>query len=459
MGRVERAIEILQWSTSNNKTITEGCKHFKVSEAFVRHARAVCKEDHPLHKQLINLNNRCLKKQVQESSTIEVDDLLDKSFIVEQEKVSFQEDLEGRGILDARGNKHVHTLEDLIKEANIDLKVWEIERHVINKWDVTTAGGTTNQNWQVKAWLKKRVEVEQAIDAVKLFKELVGAVAPVKRPVYNYSKKEQNLLEINIFDLHLGKLCWGEEVNNNYDIKIASARFNYALDMLIKRAQSFDFERILFPVGNDFFNSDNHLNTTTMGTRQDEDVRWKKSFKIGHKLLTDGIDRLREFAPVDVLVIPGNHDFTKSFYLGEVLTAFYRNDGSVTIDNGANHRKYYEYGNNLIGLTHGDKESHEKLRSLMAGEAKAAWARTLYREWHLGHQHRKLSKAHVVKSDFLHEELFVTIRSMSSLAGTDVWHHENGYLGPVRAAEAFIWNKQTGLIGNLNVNIKLNDDL
>jgi len=385
----------------------------------------------------------------------DLEDLAGKDEIVTEETVYFTPET---GVLDAKGNVHVRTLEELIDQAKIDLSIWNLDRHVVNKWDVTTAEGRTFQNWQVKAWLSKNVEKEKVINAEDLYKELLAQHNPYKyKPVAYKLPEEHNLLEINIFDLHLGKLCWSDEVNNNYDTKIASQRFHYALKTLLKRAESTQFERILFPVGNDFFNSDNHVNTTTLGTRQDEDSRWQKTFKTGVQLLVECIDYMRQFAPVDILVVPGNHDFTKTFYLGETLSAWYREDPNVTVNNSSNPRKYYEYGNVLLGFTHGDKEKPEALRSLMAFEAKEAWARTAYKEFHLGHQHRKLSVSHVVKSNLLHEELGIVVRSMSSIAGTDAWHHTHGYVGPVRAAEAFLWNKEQGLIGNFNANIKLHD--
>lgn len=456
---IDNGIKVLKLALKEKLTIGEACRRSGVYEGYLRNLRKRNKDAAtPQYHEFIALYNRVMTHSVKQVSTDEKDDLLSAELSPE-EKIKFEEDLEGGGIIDATGIVHVKTLDQIIAEAKIDLQIWEIDRHVINKWDVTNAEGKKWQNWQVKVWLKKKFEAEQAFSAAMLFETLVQGYAPkLPKIKYKHDRKEKNLLELNLFDLHLGKLCWGEEVNNNYDIKIASARFEYALDTLVKRAGAYDFERILFPIGNDFFNSDNHVNTTTMGTRQDEDVRWQKSFRIGHKLLTDGINKLRELAPVDVLIVPGNHDYQKSFYLGEVLSAYYRNDESVMVDNSANVRKYYNYGQVLLGFTHGNLEKHESLRSLMSYEAKKHWANTQYREWHLGHQHRKLAKAHVVKSDLLHEELGVTIRSMSSLAGTDVWHHMSGYVGPVRAAEGFIWNHDSGMMGHINVNLKLTDD-
>lgn len=442
-----KAEKVLSWAIKNHQTISKACQHFGVSDRNVRTMKARYGNS-PLGEDFM--------KMYRSIKTPSDPEIISDGRMVKKPSVQFNP---STGELDAVGNKHIKSLEALLEEAKVDLDIWSVDRHVVNKWDVTTKKGEVFQNWQIKAWLKKDEAVEKAKGIDEFFGDLLKQYKPVKYKPVKYSKqREQNLLEINIFDLHLGKLCWAEETNNNYDIKIASKRFRYALHNLLKRAEGYQFERILFPVGNDFFNSDTETNTTTKGTYQHEDGRWQKTFRTGCQLLIEAIDILSQHAPVDVPVIPGNHDWTRSFFLGETLAAWYRNNPNVNIDNRANPRKYYEYGNVLLGLTHGNNEKQEALRSLMAHEAREAWARTVYKEFHLGHQHRKISVNHVIKSNMTHEELGMVIRYMSSLAGTDTWHNTMGYLGPTRAAQGFIWNNKNGLLGEINVNINLNDD-
>jgi hypothetical protein len=474
---VSKAIEILQWAVKNNKTITEAQAHFEVADNYVRSVRRRYPNSE-VDALMAKVKGRVGGSQVERGI---LDDRFDSDLKSGQKK--FVEGADGSASYQYKGSKMITSLDEAVEFFKIDTDLWEVERYLCNSypvsarereqnltWDKGVMSGTairankwtTTVNYQVKVWLKKRETTATAWDFEAFYKDLLKKHKPLKYPKIKHEKLKgndaKNLLEVNICDLHLGKLCWGEEVNNNYDIKIATRRFQYALKTLVQRALSSGFDRILFPVGNDFFNSDNYLTTTTAGTRQDDDVRWQKSFKVGVKLLVEGIDFMKQYAPVDILVVPGNHDLQKCFYLGETLTAWYRNDDSVTIDNSPNPRKYYEYGQNLIGWTHGDKEKIEKLRALMAFEAKAAWARTSYKEFHLGHNHRKLASELAIKSDILKEELGIVVRSMASLAGTDVYHHIHGYVGPVRAAEAYLWNFHTGMIGSFNSNIIIGDD-
>lgn len=474
--RIKKACEIVEWAIRNGKKVKEGCAKFGVNGNFVRDVK-YDSVGQGGYQQLFDLFDQYKFKK--EDKTISQPEVASEG---DQKKF---EESGNTASFEYKGSKMLTSLEEAIAFFEIDTKLWEVERWLCNsyptsarvreqdlEWVKNPVTGnsmmlgtakredkwTSIVNYQVKVWLKRRVEVEAAFNFEKLFTELLANHRPYKYQPVKYSKNNSNnLLEINIFDLHLGKLCWGEEVKNNYDTGIASERFRYALHQLLERAKG-QFDRILFPIGNDFFNSDTHINTTTAGTRVDEDSRWQKTYRTGVKLLIEGIDYARQFAPVDCPVIPGNHDRTKSFFLGETLHAWYRNDANVTVNNSASTRKYYEWGKVLLGFTHGDQEKIEKLRSLMAFEMKEAWARTVYREFHLGHQHRKLAVRHVVKSDMIQEELALLVRYMSSLSGTDAWHDQQGYIGPIRAAEAFLWNKEEGMIASFNSNIRLGDD-
>ncbi len=310
----------------------------------------------------------------------------------------------------------------------------------------------TAQNFQVKLWLTKKLEAAATFDAVETFKQLMAEIPTPQHKKVDHDftdHKENNLLEINIFDLHIGKLCWAGETGENYDVKIASQRFMDAIQRLLFRAKSFQFDKILFPIGNDFFNVDTIQNTTTEGTPQDEDLRWQKTFKIGFELLVNGIELMRQYAPVDIVMIPGNHDYMKNYFLGHSLASWYRNVEDVNINNHASPRKYYQYGEVLLGLTHGNNEKEANLPMMMAKENKKLWGSTSFHEWHLGHFHKKKT----VRYQVLNEDLGVTVRYLSSLSGTDSWHHRKGYVGGSKSAEAFLWNDTTGFLAQFNVNI------
>lgn len=344
-------------------------------------------------------------------------------------------------------SSNIRTLDDLLNYAQVDRSVWEVERHIVNKWDMgykdANKEAQTQPLYQIKAWLKRRVVVQQTKQIISEMLAAFKDEAPTLTAPARRVSKDGCLLEISIFDLHLGKLCWGPECGSNYDSKIAQAGFSEALETLVKRATAFDVERILFPVGNDFFNVDNSAQTTTAGTPQREDGRWQKSFVAGRKLLVDAIVRLRELAPVDVLVIPGNHDTERMFYLGDTLAGWLSKTDEVTVNNEPTFRKYYAYGKNLLGFTHGKEEKHLNLPLIMATEVPQMWADSKFREFHVGHWHHKRD----IHFQPTQEHNGIRVRLIPSLCPADDWHRMKGYDG-LRAAEAYVWDREQGCVGS-----------
>jgi len=383
---------------------------------------------------------------------------------------SIKEDEKGINISIVEGNaQRIKSLGDLLTQMNVDTKQWDIKGHIVNTWEtaaVIDGEWSPHTNYQVKARLEKYKQVKDAETFADAFKRLIEGYTPPKVSAdivqgINNDPMSDNLLEISLFDLHIGKLGWSGEVGENYDSGIARKRFIGTIETLLRQATGFGYKEILFPIGNDFFNSDNQFNTTTKGTPQDEDGRWQKTFNLGHTLITDAVTILKATGvPVKVIVIPGNHDQERSFYLGEVVSAFFKDDNQVDVNNSAMTRKYIKWGEVLLGFTHGNEEKENALPMLMAKEAKQEWCDSRYHEWHLGHFHKKKTSKYTIldKSIVMNEEFGVIVRYLSSLSGTEEWHYKKGYVGSHKAGEAFVWNKRFGMLGHLNANWIISGD-
>lgn len=283
-----------------------------------------------------------------------------------------------------------------------------------------------------------RVEVEELLSIAK---EQMVAVRKPKKTVE--TKDTGLLLEIATPDLHVGKLAHTAETGRRpYDVKIAIATFNRALDGLLARTAHYPISEILFVCGNDLFNSDNEDNTTTGGTAVDTDGRFFKTFRHTRKMIVQAIERLRKIAKVQVLVCPGNHDRQTAYHLGDSLECYFHADPMVTVDNLPNPRKYVEWGNVLLGFCHGDEGKITDYAGLMAVEQPEAWGRTKFREVHCGHFHSlKTVEDHGVRT-----------RLLSALTEADSWHTHMGYIGAIRQAEAFVWSKKEGLLAEVFFN-------
>ena len=499
--RILNAIEVIEYAIKNGVSVKEASVKCGYAGTYVKNVkRAVNQaydngtiddvdydmfmEAYENYSNVKSMDQETTVKDIEEPITeekievIEMGDTATVNWKNGSPKLNLDLDVEGEGgLFDYYGDpvqepveptygyppNHIKTLNQLLDRADVDLEEWRVERHIVNKWDVTSfqdGQPYTWENFQVKATLVRRKEVTAAINFSKIFKDLAEnyspkPIDPVLLPKSSEKNVENNLLEVSLFDLHIGKLGWAGEVGENYDTKIARARYLDAITTLVKRAQGFTFNKIIFPIGNDFFNSDNQFNTTTKGTPQDEDLRWQKTWDVAIELMVDAISILKATGvPIEIPVISGNHDQERMKYLGSVIDAWYRSDSQVNVNNGAKTRKYYQWGEVMLGFTHGNEEKENSLPMLMAVEEKEMWGRTNFHEWHLGHFHKKRNVKFTVldKAQLLNEELGVTVRYLSSLSGTEEWHYKKGYIGSQKAGEAFIWNDKSGMIGHLNFN-------
>jgi hypothetical protein len=255
--------------------------------------------------------------------------------------------------------------------------------------------------------------------------------------------KDRTMLEISLVDLHFGMLTFKGASDADYDMDKAAQLYLWAVEELLHAASGYEIEKILFPIGNDYMHVDGPEHTTTRGTPQAEMAFYHEAFERGMRLLIATIDRLKEIAPVHMVVIPGNHDETTAIHMGYVMDAYYHNDANVTVDAGPDPQKYVEYGVNLIGFEHGNGGKQVRMAALMAQARPDAWARTVYREWHMGDQHRK----------GVFEEQGVSMEFLPSLVPANWWHKKNTFNNQKRGAMAFVWSQRRGPVARLQVNL------
>ena len=356
------------------------------------------------------------------------------------------------GVLSSRSHL-ISTIEQLIDHCKIDLTKWTIERCVVNSWQVgSKVDGTilVQPLFQVKAWVSKNVESIKTKLVVDEFIKDARDNSPSHVKVYRKkSEGDKFSIVVSLPDIHISKLCDGKETGgSNYTTKIAGELFLNAVKSLMNRSVGFNYDEIIFPIGNDFLHTDNSRSETTAGTRVDSDGSWQNAMTYSRQIAVKAIDYLSNFAPVKVVIVAGNHDEEKTFGLGEVLSAWYRKSEDVTVDNAPTPRKYHEYGNCLIMWTHGNSEKSDSLPLIAATENPKAWGRTVYREIHTGHLHTKRS----IKYKDIDEKNGVRIRIIPSLSAPDSWHNKKGFWN-IRSAEAFVYHKKDGCIASFSYNL------
>jgi len=249
-------------------------------------------------------------------------------------------------------------------------------------------------------------------------------------------------VEISISDYHLAK----RTVDGDNDITARVLRYVSVAQSLIEKVSSnYNVNNIILPISNDYFHTDNYQHQTTNGTPQDTIMDYAEEYELGFAILVDTINMLRQHCNnVTVVLVQGNHDRTKSFYLAHALDIFFKNESDVEFMREHSVVKGITLGNTFIGWHHGNCKI-EDLPLLFATHPKYShqFGDAVYREVHTGDKHHYMAK----------EVKGVRIQQMPSLSGTDRWHLDNNYVHSVRAALALVYDLNLGKIAEFECRI------
>jgi hypothetical protein len=325
------------------------------------------------------------------------------------------------------------THQQLAKLHKIDLKIYKIS----NYWTKLKSNG--NFTSSVFATLKKPQDYSSE-DFAEFLKSYKSNYIPILPP--KTTGKDIASMELSIADYHLAK----KHIDDTNSIeKRALAFFEIAQQLVHKSRAIYDLETIVFPISNDFFHTDNYHGTTTNFTPQDIIVSYDQEYEIGFATLVDTIKMLKaNCINVKIILVQGNHDRTKSFYLAHALEVFFKDDVDITFERHHSTIKAVTIGNTFIGYHHGNCKIEDlpllfathPIYGKMFGDSK-------YREVHTGDKHHYMAK----------EVKGVRIQQMPSLSGTDRWHNDNNFVHSIRAALALLFDKKLGKIAEFEVRI------
>lgn len=282
-----------------------------------------------------------------------------------------------------------------------------------------------------------------------------------------HTEDHNHLLVVDPADIHVNKLCDVNETGYTYNIETAVNRAVGAVSRLAKKASVFGLDRILLIVGNDVLNSDGSSGATTGGTKQTDDGTWYNAFQAAKKMYISMIEELSTYSKVDIVFCASNHDNVSGWMLVDTIQSWFHNNENVSFghDNKSIsmiHRKYYQYGSNLIGVTHADCCKEKDLPGLMQYEARQAWSTTRYGYWYLHHRHHKDSKVYTPYGNRQREKDHVGVTVMKtsgsynpgmavhtevvrSPSPADGWHHRSAYLNEC-AIEVFLHHVDGGQV-------------
>lgn len=264
----------------------------------------------------------------------------------------------------------------------------------------------------VQAWIKQKAndfDPEEFLAAIK------GEVEPyVYEPKHNASA--DRMLEISLFDMH-----WGI---SNFEY------YGPFLDDILEIIHSRHWDRIVIPVGQDFFHNDSIVSPVTTKGTVVEKVDMTTAVKEGRRFITTIIDTaLVNANDVQVFYSPGNHDRSISWMFMQVLLERY---GPEIVDDSMVYRKVFTYGKNSIMVTHGDSKraTAKNLASIFAVSFPEEFAQATTREVHAGHLH------HEGEGD----NFGVLTRRLSTGTDVDDWSDRQDFVGAHRRFMIFEWD-------------------
>ncbi len=317
---------------------------------------------------------------------------------------------------------------ELAKLHKIDLTKYKISTY----WSKQKSNG--NFTSSVLASLKKPTDYNPE-DFTKFLSTWEPQINLFTRVWEKSSALETIDIELNIADFHLAKKTTQGDT-------LSTKEFDYhkVVTELVSRVRSnYNINKLVFPISNDFFHSDNNQNTTTNGTPQDVTAWYDEEYERGFDILANTINfLLTQAKEIEVVLVQGNHDRTKGFYVAHALEVFFKEYKQVKFQRHHSTTKSVVLGNTFIGYHHGNSCKLDELPLLFAtvpafckefGNAK-------YREIHTGDKHHYMAKD--VKG--------VRIQQMPSLSGDDRWHIDNNYVNSVRAGLAFVYHPIKGKV-------------
>lgn len=326
-----------------------------------------------------------------------------------------------------------------------DIESIMAQSNVVNGFDAKAdiVWDKSNKNFSIRY---KMIEDLLSFDQMKeQLREELKQYAPKFNKIKRTGVKDPHLLVIDIADLHIGKLADELETRENYDHETAYKRAVEGVEGILNKASGFPIDKILFVAGNDVLHVDNSTKSTTSGTPQDVSQKWFRNFTLARKLYVKIIERLLTVADIHFIHVPSNHDFVSGYMLAETLHAWFHNSKNITWDIDNNPRKYFRYGESLIGTEHGDNAKMDQLPLIMAQESKLNWAETTWRYIYLHHVHHKDQFKFRSGKDYQG----CTVEYMRSPSNADAWHSKKGYQHAPKAIEGFIHSKDFGQVARL----------
>lgn len=292
----------------------------------------------------------------------------------------------------------------------------------------------------LREWLITEPERQRNWESIVAeMQDSLPSIPPLKTSTPKQTDKD--LLAVYPYgDPHVGLYCWHEDSEADFDLDESVRLMTEATQSLVGSAPACETALIAF-LG-DFFHSDDQSNRTRRSGHQlDVDSRWAKVLRVGCKTAATLVGlALQKHKTVHVICCIGNHDDHTAVMLAVYLDALFSGNKRVSVDLSPARFHYFRFGQNFIGIHHGDLVKPDKLPSVMAADRPEDWGQTKYRRWLTGHIHSQK------RWDLAGCE----VESFRILPPRDVYAESNGYRS-ARSMDCILMHRERGEVGRFTV--------
>lgn len=379
-------------------------------------------------KNFINTNKHNLDKAIED-------------FLDYESKINIEK---GTGTVKWISTKEVLTEKEIYKECKMNPDKWIMT----NIWHKKRSTGFVySADFKLK-WTSHVDTIKDDID--KILNNYKTKYIPLRKQdiLVNDKFADPCSVFISITDAHLDRLTThGRTIDNSVKEYLDTVEY-----LILKSFCCNLVDEVVYVIGNDLFDSDTYYSETTNGTQQHSNSMYYDSYEKIFDMEVKAINKLKQFCnTLHIKFIPGNHDRTKGFYLVHALEVYFKGDKNIVFDRGAENTKVYTYGNNFIGMHHGDTKP-EDLPLYFASKYSKEWGKTKYKEIGLGDKHVKKSWQLRIKPT--EDELNgVRIFMTPSLCDNSLWEKNCLYDNSISAGICRIYSKEDGKVGEFEKRI------
>ncbi|MCI0501748.1 MAG: hypothetical protein L0Y61_08410, partial [Epsilonproteobacteria bacterium] len=152
------------------------------------------------------------------------------------------------------------------------------------------------------------------------------------------------------------------------------------------------------------------------------------------------ISSFLSIAPVDVYSVQSNHDLHTYYGVSKAVEYYFKDDDNVLFNNGALPRKFYQFGSNLIGLSH--DIPMKKSLEIFTTEAKDLWSESKHMYWILAHLHTAMA---------YEKQGYLEAYRLPTISGWSRWSNQMAYLQTEKKTQCFIFDKEYGITDVMNI--------